>query len=66
MIQKNEKALEELKSYVTKWKDFFFKIQEIRKDFLANVNIEELFDILPKKDEGNINGYSAGRMFEAA
>jgi hypothetical protein len=49
LILKKEKALEELKGYITKWKEISVKIHEERNDSPVNVNIEELFDNLAKE-----------------
>jgi hypothetical protein len=47
LILKNEKALEELKTYVSRWKEILTNVQNERKDSISNLNLDELFDNLP-------------------
>jgi hypothetical protein len=47
LILKNEKALEELNTYVSRWKEIVTNIKNERKDNVLNLNLDELFDNLP-------------------
>jgi len=47
LILKNEKALEELKTYVSRWKEILTNIKNERKVGVSNLNLDELFDNLP-------------------
>jgi hypothetical protein len=49
LILKNEKALEELKTYADLWKEISVNVINERKDSASNLNISELFDNLPKE-----------------
>jgi len=49
LILKNEKALEELNTYVDRWKEITANIKNERKDGALNLNISALFDNLPKE-----------------
>ena len=49
LILKKEKVLEELKSYVDKWKEISEKIQDERKDASINTSLDDLFSALSKE-----------------